>query len=283
MENEDAKIIALALGIPSATFVSLAILIAVSFHYNLVNRVRRRQRRTPTLATIPTNDVDAIPLEQLPPRIHAPIPRHAISVDDLTNNQHEEEVVDEPSHPENPEGGSPTPTRRRTPVIPIATAETPRYTSYVPRTPSPGTYARFAARVGGFEVGRDIRPIAPATNYDTWADRNPTPPPAAGIASEEFWDNVDIPYSAYFPAPRTNSPDHRTPPPAGYAYDWDQPASGEQQALESVRIEAPVASTSTHLYPAPRSGWRNVRSPVRSPHRPPRASRWQQLAGPDHR
>ncbi len=33
MENEDAKIIALALGIPSATFVSLAILIAVSFHY----------------------------------------------------------------------------------------------------------------------------------------------------------------------------------------------------------------------------------------------------------
>ncbi len=96
MENEDAKIIALALGIPSATFVSLAILIAVSFHYNLVERIRR-QRRHPTLATIPTNNDDAIPLEQLPPRIHAPIPRHAISVDDLiSNNQHEEEVVDEP-------------------------------------------------------------------------------------------------------------------------------------------------------------------------------------------
>ncbi len=143
--------------------------------------------------------------------------------------------------------------------------------------PSPGTYARFAARVGGFEVGRDIRPVAPATNYDTWADRNPTPPPAAGVASSEFWDNVDIPYSAYFPSPRANSPNHRTPPPGGYAYEWDQPAPREQ-ALEPVRIEAPIASTSAHIYPAPRSGWRNVRSPVRSPHRPPRASRWQQIA-----
>ncbi len=277
MENEDAKIIALALGIPSATFVSLAILIAVSFHYNLVERVRR-QRRHPTLAITPTNDVDAIPLEQLPPRIHAPVPRHSISVDDLlaNNGQHEEEVVDESPHPENPEGGSPTPTRRRTPVIPNPTTETPRYTPYVPRTPSPGTYARFAARVGGFEVGRDIRPVAPATNYDTWAGRDRTPPPAAGVASEEFWDNVDIPYSAYFPAPRANSPAHRTPPPAGYAYEWDQPA--RQQALEPIRIEAPIASTSAHIYPAPRSGWRNVRSPARSPHRPPRASRWQQLA-----
>ncbi len=194
MENDDAKIIALALGIPSATFVSLAILIAVSFHYNLVEMDKEDKDATPTLANIPTNDVDAIPLEQLPPRIHAPVPRHSVSVNDLINNiQHEEEVVDEPPHSEDSEGGSPTPTRRRTPGIPITTADTPQYTPYVPRTPSPGMYARFAARVGGFEVGRDIRPVAPATNYDTWADRNPTPPPAAGVASSEFWDNVDIP------------------------------------------------------------------------------------------
>ncbi len=66
MENDDAKIIALALGIPSAAFVSLALLIAISFHYNLTNRVGR-QRHTPTIATTPTNDVDAIPLEQLSP------------------------------------------------------------------------------------------------------------------------------------------------------------------------------------------------------------------------
>ncbi len=66
MENDDAKIIALALGIPSATFVSLALLIAISFHYNLINRIGR-QRTTPTVPTTPTNNVDAILLEQLPP------------------------------------------------------------------------------------------------------------------------------------------------------------------------------------------------------------------------
>ncbi len=105
----------------------------------------------------------------------------------------------ESTNSENPEGGSPTPTRGRTPVI--EPTRTPSYAPYVPRTPSPGTYAQFATRVGGFEVGRDIRPIAPTTNYDTWANRHPTPPPAAGIASADFWDNVDIPYSAYFPSP----------------------------------------------------------------------------------
>ncbi len=115
------------------------------------------------------------------------------------------------------------------PVIPIATAETPQYTPYVPRTPSPGTYARFAARVGGFEVGRDIRPVAPATNYDVWADRNPTPPPATGIASSEFWDNVDIPYSAYFPSPRANSPNHRTPPPEALPMIGTSPYPGKSK------------------------------------------------------
>ena len=200
MENEDAKIIALALGIPSATFVSLAILIAVSFHYNLVETIRRR-RRHPTLAITPTNDVDAIPLEQLPSRIYTPIPRHPIPIHSFVanNGQHEEEVVDEPPHSEDPEGGSPTPTRGHTPVI--ESTRNPSYAPYVPQTPSPGMYTRFAAHVRGFDMGRDIRHVAPATNYDTWANRHPTPPPTAGIASADFWDNVNIPYSAYFPSP----------------------------------------------------------------------------------
>ncbi len=173
MENDNIKIIALALGIPSTTFVSLALLIAISFHYNLINRIGR-QRTTPTVATTPTNDVDAILLEQLPPRIFAPIPRHSIPIHDLLGNN-QQEVVGESTDPEDLEGGTPTPTRRRMPVI--EPTGTPSYAPYVPRTPSPGTYARFAARVGGFDVGRDIRPVAPTTNYDTWADRHPTPPP----------------------------------------------------------------------------------------------------------
>ncbi len=62
MDNDDAKIIALALGIPSATFLSLAFLIAIRFHYNLVNRIGR-QRAPPTVSTTPTNNVNAILLE----------------------------------------------------------------------------------------------------------------------------------------------------------------------------------------------------------------------------
>ncbi len=68
-------------------------------------------------------------------------------------------------------------------------------------------YARFAVCTGGFDVGRDTRPIAPTTSYDPWGDRNAAPPPTADIAPDEFWDNIDIPYSAYFPSDR-GSPDH---------------------------------------------------------------------------
>ncbi len=253
MENNDAKIIALALGIPSTTFLSLALLIAITFHCNLVNRIGRHHA-PPTVATTPNNDVDAIPLEQLPPRILAPVPRHPIPIHDLIgdNQYEEEEVVDEPANPAILEGRPPTPTGRSSPIIIHTSTDppSPNYILYVPRTPSPSTYARFATRVGGFDVGRDIRPITPATNYDTWADRHPTPPPAAGITSSEFWDNIDIPYSAYFPAPRVDSPDHQTPPPAGYARAWDQTAPYEQLTPEPVRIEAPVASTSVSVYPA---------------------------------
>ncbi len=231
MENNDAKIIALALGILSATFVSLAILIAISFHYNLINRIGR-QRTPPTVPTTPTNDVDAIPLQQLPPRVFAPVPRHPIPIHDLLGNNNQQEVMGESIAPEEQEGGSPTPTRGCTPII--EPTGDPSYAPYIPRTPSPGTYARFAARVGGFNMGRDIRPVAPVTNYDTWADRNPAPPPTAGIVSADFWDNVDIPYSAYFPSPRANSPNHQTPPPAGYTATWEQTRNVVQHTLEPV-------------------------------------------------
>ncbi len=68
-------------------------------------------------------------------------------------------------------------------------------------------YARFTERTREFDVGCDIRPVAPTTSYNPWSDRNTAPPPPAAIAPDEFWDNVDIPYSAYFPSDR-RSPDH---------------------------------------------------------------------------
>ncbi|PBL01846.1 hypothetical protein ARMGADRAFT_1071339 [Armillaria gallica] len=249
METDtDAKIIAISLGIPSATFLITALIIAIKVWYCPYRPRRRRVRcedPTVTTTTTPTNDPDGIPLEQLPPRIVAPVLRYVIPIHNLTRVDDEEEVMGEPA---NPQRRTPTPPRRHTPAINLSPTN----------TPSP-IYAL-----------------------------NPTPSPLAGISSRDFWDNVTIPYSAYFPSPRNGSPDHRTPPPAGYSHytHWDQPVQNRELTPEPVRVKAPVeapikapiASTSAHLYPAPCSDWWNIRSPTRSPHRPPQASRWEQLA-----
>ncbi|PBK81613.1 hypothetical protein ARMGADRAFT_1091102 [Armillaria gallica] len=116
------------------------------------------------------------------------------------------------------------------PVITISTPEPSNTASYVPRTPSPGTYTRLAARDRGFNVGRDTRPIAPSTPYDPWANRDNAPPPPAGIAHDEFWDNVDLPLSAYFP------PGPQTPTPTGARnfMMWDQPIQNQELTPEPV-------------------------------------------------
>ncbi len=77
MENNNATILALALGIPSATLLSIALLLTFRFQYRLL---QRRENPTPTVPTnspAPTNLVDpyyGILLEQRPPQIIAPIP-----------------------------------------------------------------------------------------------------------------------------------------------------------------------------------------------------------------
>ncbi|PBK84206.1 hypothetical protein ARMGADRAFT_1088662 [Armillaria gallica] len=198
-----------------------------------------------SVPTTPTNNDDAILLEQLPPRIFTPIPWRPIPINEFARAgvNKEEENAPESISPIIPERRTPTPPRRRTPIITITSSlpPSPQYVTYVPQTLSPSMYARFTT----------------STNYNTWADRYPTPPPTAGIASEEFWDNVDIPYSAYFPSDR-GLPDHRTPPPSGHrnVRMWDQPIQNWELTPEPVRaIEEPVAgpSMSAHLYPTRRS------------------------------
>ncbi|PBL01532.1 hypothetical protein ARMGADRAFT_1071076 [Armillaria gallica] len=251
MENNNAHIIAISLGIPKAPHV------------------------TPTVTTTPTNNFDGILLEQQSPRIFTPVPQQPIPINELTRSGINEEEEDIPKSTSLIiwERRSPTTPRRRTPVITIASTipPSPDYASYVSQTPSPGTSTRFTTCVRGFDMGRDTRSITPTTNYDPWADRYPTSPPAASIASEEFWDNIDIPYSAYFPS-GCDSPDHCTPPPTGYnRYRmWDQPIQNQELTPKPVpAAEEPVASSSTHLYPTRHSGWQNVRSPHRSPRCPP--------------
>ncbi|PBK89732.1 hypothetical protein ARMGADRAFT_1083688 [Armillaria gallica] len=109
------------------------------------------------------------------------------------------------------------------------------HSPYVSRPPSPSTYTRLAARDGGFDVGCDTRPVIPSTTYDPWAYRDNAPPPPAGIAPDEFWDNVDLPLSTYFPS-NYIVPSHRTPSPtrARNLTTWDQPIQNPEWTPKPV-------------------------------------------------
>ncbi len=74
MENNDGPIIAISLGIPSATLISIALILAIRFRYRSLRQVEA-PHIAPTVTTTPTLESDGIPLEQQPPRIIAPIPR----------------------------------------------------------------------------------------------------------------------------------------------------------------------------------------------------------------
>ncbi len=161
------------------------------------------------------------------------------------------------------------------PIILITPTGSADSTPYVPQTPSPGTYTQFTTDTRGFNVGYNTRPIAPTTSHDPWADKSATPPPPAEIAPDKFWDNIDIPYSAYFLSD-CGSPDHRTPPPSGYihAASWDRPVQNRKLTPEPIpTIQEPVAGPSTtHLHPPRHSYWQNIEeqhSPHHSPRRPP--------------
>ncbi len=73
------------------------------------------------------------------------------------------------------------------------------------------------------------------------------------------------PLSAYIPAPRDGSPNHRTPPPVtntlqhrGAPPIWDQPTSVLQHPFELVPDKEPIASSSTLPEPNDSSYWLNV-------------------------
>ncbi|PBK85835.1 hypothetical protein ARMGADRAFT_1087102 [Armillaria gallica] len=102
-----------------------------------------------------------------------------------------------------------------------------------------------------------------------------TPPSPASIAPDEFWDNVDLPLSAYFPT--STSPRHCTPTPTGARNltTWDQPIQNRELTPEPVRVEEPIAGPSTLSVPARCSDWQNT--PRRSAYHPPQASAWERL------
>ncbi len=97
-------------------------------------------------------------------------------------------------------------------------------------------------------MGHNIRPAAPTTCYDPWANRINATAPSAPISPNKFWDNVTIPYSAYFPS---NDSSLGHDPLTTHAQEWDQPVQNPEYTPEPVQaVEEPVTSSSTtHLYP----------------------------------
>ncbi len=138
MDSDDATTLTLALGIPSATLLSIAFLLTLRIQHR---QLQRREDLTPTVPTdspAPRPDspdlVDpyyGIPLEQRPPRIIAPIPHRPIPINDFTRvTELNEGGIPESISPVIPEGRPPTPPRRRTPIIvisPTTPTEDPPY------------------------------------------------------------------------------------------------------------------------------------------------------------
>ncbi len=140
------------------------------------------------------------------------------------------------------------------PIIVITPTGSADSTPYVPQTPSPGMYAQFTEDNRGFNVGCDIRPVAPTTSYDPWADRNAATAPAAKMDASEFWDNINIPYSAYFPS-NHSSPAHQLTKPHHH------------QAMDTLLGTSPYRTGSSHpsLYQPSRNPSPAPQLPISTP------------------
>ncbi len=227
----------------------------------LALRNRRNNTRRPTQPITLTQIVNppannGIPVEQQP-RIIAPILRRPIPIHNLVGD--EEEIVSESTTPVIPERRPPTSPRRHTPIITLSPTGFTNSTPYAPRSPSPSEYAQYIWEGRGFDVGCDIRPHTPHDDPYNRAWDDDAPPRSAPVSPSEFWNNITIPYSAYFPS-NSGSPDHQTPPPAGYknVRFWDQPVQNQELTPEPIpTIEEPVASSS-RLSPDTASYWQNI-------------------------
>ncbi len=246
MDSNNATILALALGIPCATVLSIACLLTLRISHR---QLLARGIRNPTVPTNspapsppPVDPYYGIPLEQRPPRILTPLPRRPISIDSLARVARQETVdggISRSVSTEIPEGNPPTPPRRRQPVIILSPSTTAAESSTVhPSTStSDGHYRSDGRRL---DVGRDIRGTAPPT-HDHTRDTNPTAS-SAPVSPSEFWDNITIPLSAYIPAPSDDSPEYRGAPPIWgqpiSISDWEQYAREPLSTIEEVKEDA---------------------------------------------
>ncbi len=239
MDSNNATILALSLGIPCATLLSIACLLTLRISHRQLLACRIRNPTVPTNSPAPPSlpPVDpyyGIPLEQRPPRILAPLPRRPIPLDEYNRNARSEEDGNSSStHSAIPPPRPPAPPHRREPVITLSSTVTTEDPPSTPRPPSPGEHAYRRNNKRRFDMGRDIPVTAPPTHDGTW-DANPTAP-SAPIGSSELWDNVR-----------------------------NRPATTWEPALKPVQNEEPVASGSTLPVPNDSSYWSNVHRSARA-------------------
>ncbi len=161
MDSNNATILALALGIPCATVLSIACLLTLRI---LHRQLLARRIRNPTVPTNspappspPLDPYNGIPLEQRPPRILTPLPHRPIPLDEFNRAaQSEEDRISESTNPVIPSPRPPTPPHRCQPVIILSPTVTTEDSPCAPRSPSPGEHAHHRDNGRGFDVGRDI-------------------------------------------------------------------------------------------------------------------------------
>ncbi len=263
MERGNITILAASLA-PATTFLTTTLIIAIRFHYGPLQWVEVPNATPTIIINQQINPNHDIPLEQQP-WIVAPIPQWPILINSLDRVKEREEVISESTSPVLPERRPPTTPRRHTPIIVLSPTTSAESTSYAPRSPSPSEYTCYISNGRGFDMGHNIRPITPHNDSrdHIWDDApsgdNNAPPPSALISSNEFWDNITILYCTYLPFD-CGSPDHRTPPPAGYrnVWFWDQPIQNRELTPKPVQaVEEPVAGPSNY--------WHNINKQCLSP------------------
>ncbi len=163
MDSNNATILALALGIPCATVLSIACLLTLRISHRQLLAHRNRNPTVPTNSPAPSpspvDPYNGIPLEQRPPRILTPLPRRPISIDGLARVARQEAAdggISRSVSTEIPEGNPPTPPRRCQPIIILSPSTTAAESPTVHLSPSPGEYGHYRNNGRGFDVGRDI-------------------------------------------------------------------------------------------------------------------------------
>ncbi len=266
MDSNNATILALSLGIPCATLLSIACLLTLRISHRQLLARRIRNPTVPTNSPAPPSPPPVDPyygilLEQRPPRILAPLPRQPIPLDEYNRTRGKKRIgiLSRLIPPSLRQGLLPLPAGAR-----LSSSSPPPLLPRIPHMPLdlPHLASTPITVTEGDTTWAVTYEVTTPPTHDRTRDANPTAP-SAPVSRSELWDNVTIPLSAYIPAPGTATSQYRGAPNVR-----DRPVTTWEPALEPIQNEEPIASGSTLPVPNDSSYWSNVieqRAPGRRP------------------